>query len=59
MSDVCYVKIVIFIRIGVVGGGVLINCVWVYGKGGANKLGGLVFFEKIIDWGGPNRLKWV
>ena len=34
MSDVCYVKIVIFIRIGVVGGGVLINCVWVYGGGG-------------------------
>ena len=36
----------------------LINCVWV-GGWGVNKLGGLVYFEKIIDWGGPNRLKWV
>ena len=45
MIDVC-VKIVIFYR----------NWGWV---GGVNKLGGLVYFEKIIDWGGPNRLKWV
>ena len=49
MIDVCCVKIVIFYR----------NWGWVGGGGGVNKLGGLVYFEKIIDWGGPNRLKWV
>ena len=44
MSDVCYVKIVIFIRIGVVGGwGVNKLCVSIWGGGGANKLGVGIF----------------